>query len=52
MATYAADLSRLDFSLANRLRVSQEGAFQELFREFGQKIFRTALRILKEEESA
>jgi len=52
MATYAADLSRLDFSLANRLRVSQEGAFQELFREFGQRIFRTALRILKEEESA
>jgi RNA polymerase sigma-70 factor (ECF subfamily) len=52
MATYAANLTSLETNLISQLRSSEEGAFQELFRHFNQKIFRTALRILKEEESA
>lgn len=52
MATYAADFSNIDLNLSRSLRHSEDGAFTELFREFGQRIFRTALRILKEEESA
>ncbi len=52
MATYAANLPRFDISLADRLRVADEDAFRDLFRQFGQRIFRTALKILKEEESA
>lgn len=52
MATYAADLSPLEFNLSRALRRSEENAFGELIRHFGQRIFRTALKILKEEESA
>lgn len=52
MATYAANLSTFETNLISQLRSSEEGAFQELFTHFSQKIFRTALRILKEEESA
>jgi RNA polymerase sigma-70 factor (ECF subfamily) len=52
MATYAANLTTFETNLISQLRSAKEGAFQELFRHFNQKIFRTALRILKEEESA
>lgn len=52
MATYAADLSPLELNLTRSLRHSEDGAFYELFHHFGQRIFRTAMRILKEEESA
>ncbi len=52
MATYAADFSFLEPNFVEKLQTSDEGAFQELFRRFGQRIYRTALRILKEEESA
>lgn len=52
MATYAANLSSLELNLAQGLRTADERAFRDLFRHFGQKIFRTALKILKEEESA
>ncbi len=53
MATYAADFSSsLEFNLIDKLKEADNGAFQELFRQFGQRIFRTAIRILREEESA
>jgi RNA polymerase sigma-70 factor (ECF subfamily) len=53
MATYAADLSSsLEFNLIEKLKMADNGAFQELFGRFGQRIFRTAMRILREEESA
>jgi RNA polymerase sigma-70 factor (ECF subfamily) len=52
MATYAANLPSFENNLIRQLRSSEEGAFQELFRRFSQRIFRTALKILKEEESA
>ena len=52
MATYAANITPLETNLIGQLRSCEEGAFRELFNHFNQKIFRTALRILKEEESA
>lgn len=52
MATYAANITPLETNLISQLRSAEEGAFHELFRHFRQRIFRTALRILKEEESA
>ena len=52
MATYTANLSSLELNLISQLRSAEDGAFQELFRHFSHKIFRTALKILKEEESA
>jgi RNA polymerase sigma-70 factor (ECF subfamily) len=52
MATYAANITSLETNLISQLRSSEEGAFQELFHHFSQRIFLTALRILKEEESA
>ena len=52
MATYAANLSNIETNLIGQLRSSEEGAFQDLFHHFKQRIFKTALKILKEEESA
>lgn len=52
MATYTANLSTFETNLIGQLRSAEEGAFQNLFHHFSQKIFRTALKILKEEESA
>lgn len=52
MATFAADLSTMESVLVHRLRRSEESAFQDLMRYFGRRIHRTAMRILKEEESA
>jgi RNA polymerase sigma-70 factor (ECF subfamily) len=52
MATYAANITPLETNLIGQLKSSEEGAFQELFHHFSQRIFHTALRILKEEESA
>ncbi len=52
MATYAPDLSTLELDLLSALRRSRESAFGELIQHFGQRIYRTALKILKEEESA
>lgn len=53
MATYAADFSAsLEFNLVERLKKADNRAFQELLKRFGQRIFRTAMRILREEESA
>lgn len=52
MATYIAELPSFETQLVSKLRTSEDGAFQELFHRFGQKIYRTALKILREEESA
>ncbi|MFQ5739436.1 MAG: RNA polymerase sigma factor [Acidobacteriota bacterium] len=52
MGTYIATISPLEASLITRVQQRDENAFQELFSRFRQKIFRTALRILKEEQSA
>jgi len=52
MSTFVADLSSFESHLANRLRTREEGVFQEVFHRFGHKIYRTALKILREEESA
>jgi RNA polymerase sigma-70 factor (ECF subfamily) len=52
MGTYIAGVSPLEASLMARVQDREEGAFHELFARFKHKIFRTALRILKEEHSA
>jgi len=52
MGTYIAGVSPLEASLMARVQDREEGAFHELFARFRHKIFRTALRILKEEHSA
>ncbi len=52
MATYVAGVAPLEARLMDRVREQDENAFQELFSRFKPKIFRTALRILKEEQSA
>lgn len=52
MATYAANLSDINDELVERLKASDEQAFGTLFAEFRERIYRTAFRILKEEESA
>jgi len=52
MATYIAGASPLEASLMSRIQAQEPAAFQELFHRFRQKIYRTALRILKEEQSA
>jgi len=52
MGTYIAGVSPWEASLMSRVQDREEGAFQELFTRFRHKIFRTALRILKEERSA
>lgn len=52
MGTYIASVSPLEDQLMARIRTRDESAFQELFLHFGSRIYRTALRILKEEQSA
>ncbi len=52
MGTYTAGLTPFEIQLMTRIQKSEEGAFQELFDQFRARIYRTALRILKEEESA
>lgn len=52
MGTYLAAVSPLDASLMSRVRDREEGAFQELFSRFQNRIYRTALGILKEDYSA
>ncbi len=52
MGTYTAGLTPFEIQLMTRIQRSEEGAFQELFDQFRGRIYRTALRILKEEESA
>ena len=44
MATYAANLSNIETNLIGQLRSSEEGAFQDLFHHFKQRIFKTALK--------
>lgn len=52
MGTYIAGVSPLEAQLMSRVQRQEEGAFSELFQCFRHKIYRTALRILKEEQSA
>lgn len=52
MGTYIAGVSPLEAGLMSRVQARDDGAFQELFSRFRPKIFRTALRILKEEHTA
>ena len=52
MGTYTPGLTRFEAQMMTRIRRREEGAFQELFDQFRGKIYRTALRILKEEDSA
>lgn len=52
MATYAPDINALETKLHSHLRSPDDASFQKLFIHFRQRIYRTALRILKEEESA
>ncbi len=52
MGTYIASVSPFEANLMDRIRNREEGAFRELFSRFQDKIFRTALKILKEENAA
>ena len=52
MSSYIAEASPLEASLMARVQNQEEGAFQELFTQFQQRIYRTALRILKEKQFA
>ena len=52
MGNYIATVSPLEAHLMARVQARDEGAFSELFTRFQEKIYRTALRILKEDYSA
>ncbi len=52
MGTYIATVAPFEANLMSRVRNQEDGAFQELFLKFRDKIFRTALKILKEENAA
>lgn len=52
MATYPANWVPLEGGLVEGLCRGDEGAFRDLVQRFGQRIFRTAVRILREEEAA
>ena len=52
MGTYIAAVSPQEASLISRIQASEEGAFPELFQRFRSNIYQTALRILKEDQSA
>ncbi len=52
MGTYIASVSPFEADLMTRIQARDDGAFTELFHKFENRIFRTALRMLKEEQSA
>lgn len=52
MGTYIATVSPQEASLISRIQAREESAFSELFYRFQSNIYHTALRILKEEQSA
>jgi len=52
MGTYIASVSPFEADLMTRIQAREDGAFNELFQRFENKIYRTALRMLKEEQSA
>jgi len=52
MSSYIAKAAPLESSLMARVKNQEEGAFQELFTQFQERIYRTALRILKEKQFA
>ena len=52
MRICTADLTPFEIQLMTRIQRNEDGDFQEFFDKFRGRIYRTALRILKEEESA
>ena len=52
MGNYIATVSPLEAHLMARVQARDEGAFGELFTRFQERIYRTALRILKQDYSA
>ena len=52
MGSYIASAAPLEANLMARVQLRDELAFQELFRQFRNRIHRTAMNILKEEQSA
>ena len=44
MSTYAANISDLESSLAARLKARKNEAFEELYRDFGRRIFAVCVR--------
>lgn len=52
MGTYIATVSPLDAELISRIQADDETAFYELFQQFRSRIYKTALRILREDGSA
>ena len=52
MTNYIADTSPLEARLMIGIKAKEDAAFQELFNRFRSKIYRTAFRILKEDQSA
>ncbi|MBI4444772.1 MAG: sigma-70 family RNA polymerase sigma factor [Acidobacteria bacterium] len=52
MGSYIATISPGEAVLLERIRTQEEGAFRELLERFGDRIYRTALRILREEQAA
>lgn len=52
MGTYIASVAPFEANLILRIRNKEAGAFAEFFHRFQEKIFRTALKILKEERAA
>ena len=52
MATYIAAVSPVEANLMSRVQARQEEAFGELYTRFRSRIYRTALRILQEDQSA
>ncbi len=52
MGTYIASVSPFEANLMSRIRNQEDGAFRELFHRFQDRIMRTAMKILKEEQAA
>lgn len=52
MGTYIATVTPLDAQLITRMQAHEEGAFQELFQRFRNRVYKTSLKILREEGSA
>lgn len=52
MGTYIATVSPLDAELISRVRADDESAFHDFFQQFRSRIYKIALRILKDDGSA
>jgi RNA polymerase sigma-70 factor (ECF subfamily) len=52
MGTYVASVAPFEAQLMTRIQAREEDAFTELYSHFQDRIYRTALRLLKEEQAA